>query len=245
MSAGRPQRIGLLAPMPSERGPLVRTLGLARSTAADGVTHAGRVGSIEAVVMTTGIGTERAALVTRRLLEDGGVDHVMVVGVCGGVEPTLAVGDLVVPEVVVDHASGREFQPHHLGSTSPRGRLITTDELLVGADVVARLRAEGVMALDMETAAVAAVSEEAGVPWSVVRSPSDHADDDLIDDAVASLANPDGSADVGALLRYLARRPWRLARLARLGRDLRRATTTASRAARDAILHASGEVPGS
>jgi adenosylhomocysteine nucleosidase len=165
------------------------------------------------------------------------VDHVMVVGVCGGVDPTLGIGDVLLPAVVVDHASGREYSPSHLGPTTPAGRLVTTDELLVGAEVVAKLRADGVTALDMETSAVAEVCDAAGVPWSVVRSPSDRADDELIDEAVAGLANQDGSPNMGALARYLARRPWRVTTLARLGRDLKAATTAASRTARQAIEH--------
>ena len=238
VAGGDVRRVGLLAPMPSERAPLVRALGLHRDEVGGEPASTGSVGPIEAVVMMTGIGTKPAREVTERMLAVADVDHVMVVGVCGGVDPTLGIGDVLIPEVVVDHASGQEFTPSHLGTTAPSGRLMTTDELLVGSDVVDGLRADGVTALDMETSAVAAVCEEAGVGWSVVRSPSDHADDDLIDSAVAGLAKPDGSPDLGALARYLLPRPWRVARLARLGRDLKRATSAASGAARDALEHA-------
>jgi adenosylhomocysteine nucleosidase len=237
MTPGDLRRIGLLAPMPSERAPLVKTLGLERAEVGGERAHAGRVGAVEAVVMMTGIGTELARQATARMLRVADVDHVMVVGVCGGVDPALGIGDVLLPAVVVDHVSGREFTPSHLGPTAPAGRLVTTDELLVGADVVATLRSDGVTALDMETSAVAEVCEDAGVPWSVVRSPSDRADDALIDEAVAGLANQDGSPNLGALVRYLARRPWRVTTLARLGRDLKAATTAASRAARQAIEH--------
>jgi hypothetical protein len=73
------------------------------------------------------------------------------------------------------------------------------------------------------------------VPWSVFRALSDHVDEELVDDAVFGLSRADGSPDLGAVLRYVARRPWRIPRLVRLGRDTSAATTTAARAAIDAV----------
>jgi adenosylhomocysteine nucleosidase len=87
----------------------------------------------------------------------------------------------------------------------------------------------------METAAVAAVCEERGVPWSVFRTISDRASDGLADEAVFGLAHPDGSPDLRAVARFVVRDPTRIPRLIRLGRDMSIATKSAATAAAAAI----------
>src|SRR6266404_9324371 len=97
MSNGdRPTRVGLLAPMPSEFQPLVKALSLQRTASG----YSGAAGPIELVAAKTGIGTRLAAAATERLLDAGAVDHVMVVGIAGGMGRS-KVGDVIFPEVVV------------------------------------------------------------------------------------------------------------------------------------------------
>jgi adenosylhomocysteine nucleosidase len=143
----------------------------------------------------------------------------------------VAVRDLVVPEVVTDWPEGREYHPTPLGARAPSGRLVTSDEYGYDPEVVAGMIDVGVVAVDMETAAVAAVCEAQGTPWTAFRAISDRADDDTVDEAVLGLANADGSPNLGAALRYIARRPWRLPRLAALGRDAAAAARAAAEAA--------------
>jgi hypothetical protein len=88
-----------------------------------------------------------------------------------------------------------------------------------------------VLAIDMETAAVAAVCERRGRPWSVFRALSDRAGDPLVGADVLALAGEDGEPDLAAVFRFLLRRPWRLPLLVRLGRDSSRATRAAAAAA--------------
>jgi adenosylhomocysteine nucleosidase len=87
------------------------------------------------------------------------------------------------------------------------------------------------VAVDMETVAIAKVCEERGTPWSAVRAISDPADDDSVDTDVIGLVKPDGSPDVGKSIRYLLRHPWRLPKLAALGRDATAAATAAAQTA--------------
>ena len=49
------------------------------------------------VATTTGIGTELATTAANRMLDRGEVDHVVVVGIAGGIGPSTAVPDLVIP----------------------------------------------------------------------------------------------------------------------------------------------------
>jgi len=227
----RAQVVALLAPMPSELRPLVRMLSLRRSTVDGMAVREGTLGAARVVATRTGMGTERARRVTEQVVETLAPRHVVVVGVAGGVGEGLAVGDVVVPEEVVDHATAMVFRAHPLGNMELRGRIFTTDDLLVDPSERARALPPDVDALDMETSAVADVCQQHGVPWTAVRSLSDHVDGDLVDDAVFGLAHPDGSPNVAAIGRYVATRPWKIPRLARLGRDLRTATHAAAREA--------------
>ena len=231
-------RIGMLAPMPSELRPLVKTLGLRPSPAPVGTrAHEGRSGSASVVAATTGMGTARAAGAARRMLDAGDVDHVMVVGIAGGIDGRLAIGDVVRPAIVIDGASGAEYRPHPLGAGSDppgEGVLHPSDEFIVDPERVAALRARGVIAMDMETAAVAAVCEARGCPWSVVRAISDRSSDGLADEAVFELAHPDGSANLRAVALFVARHPRRIPQLVRLGRDASVATNAAARGAAEA-----------
>jgi len=227
-------RVALLAPMVSELRPLVRTLSLHRTRLGDADVHAGVAGGVEVVATTSGMGMDAASEATERLLGSTTVDHLVVVGVAGGVGPTIEIGDLVVPEVVVDGRTGREYQPAPLGANTARGRIVSSDQFGYEPDVIARFTDEGVVALDMETGAVAAVCERLRTPWSTFRAISDRGDDHTVDPAVLGLAHPDGSPNGPAALRYLLRRPWRIFRLAKLGRDAKVACDRAAAAAIEA-----------
>jgi nucleoside phosphorylase len=220
--------------MKPELQPLVRPLSLRRS---DGALWSGALGAQGVVAAITGIGTGPAADAAERVL-DLGVRHVVVVGVAGGIGPSVAIGDLVVPERVLDLESGAEHRPAKLGSETPRGTLVTCGKLVTDLEVIGRLERAGAVAIDMETSAVAAVCERRGCPWSVFRAISDRADDGSSDPAFLALGGPDGSGDPAAIARFLLRQPWRVVQLARLGRGLHLATRCAARAAVRALASA-------
>jgi nucleoside phosphorylase len=191
----------------------------------------GAVGRVEVVAAMTGVGLRAGTRAAERVLDAGGVAHLVVVGVAGGIGPSVAIGDLVVPEVVIDLATGAEHRPARLGDAPPRGALASSDLLLTDPAEAARLAARGVVAVDMETAAIAAVCERRGCPWSVFRGISDRADDGSTDPAILGLVDPDGNPDLRAVVRFLVRQPWRVPQLLRLARGLRAATTAAADAA--------------
>jgi len=161
------------------------------------------------------------------------VDHLIVAGIAGSVHPEAPLGHVLVPEVVVDGYTGAEYRPTPLAGGVLRGGLSTSDDLGHTDEEVARMVDAGVQALDMETAAIAAVCEKHGVPWSVYRAISD-LNDDIIDDAMFDLANIDGSPNVPAIAKFIATRPWLLPSMARLGRQM----TVATNAAADAAIEA-------
>ena len=214
--------------MASELQPLVKVLSLQRTATG----YSGAAGSITLVAAKTGIGTRLAAEATERLLESGDhtghVDHVMVVGIAGGMGRS-KVGDIIFPEVVVDKASGMEYRPTPLGGVVSSGRLVTHDDFDMQPAECDALVAGGFVAVDMETAAIAGVCERRGIPWSAVRAISDLVG--VTPGDVIGLANPDGTPNVGASVRYLLTKPWRIPRLVRLGLDSQRAAKGAAEAA--------------
>jgi adenosylhomocysteine nucleosidase len=231
-------KIAILAPMRQELAPIVSALSLERTTVGGTVVQTGRIGRTEIVATTTGIGTAGATQATEQLLDATPVDHVMVVGIAGGVGPTVKIGDLIFADVVVDRSTGTEYRPAHLGAPAARGTIVTSDDFLVDPEMVAELTAAGVIALDMETSAVAAVCVDRGCAWSVIRAISDMATDHP-DDSVLGLAKPDGSANGPAVAKFLLTKPWRIPQLARLQRDSKIAATAAARAAARACGSAS------
>jgi adenosylhomocysteine nucleosidase len=231
VSAIRPRRVALLAPMREEQRPLLRRLKLRRA----GGSQEGFVGApfagVEIRATTAGIGPVLAARTAERVLASGRVDHVLVVGIAGGIGSSVAIGDLIVPECVLDLASGSVHRPARLGGVPPRGTLATAGEVLEDPAAIRALEQRGVVAIDMETAAIAAVCEARGCPWSVFRAISDRAGDGSVDPAVLHLAGPDGGPNLPALARFLLRQPWRVPELVRLARGARLAAEVAAAAA--------------
>lgn len=234
----RPGRVGLLAPMTHELAPLVALLGLEARPSSPPECLEAEVDGVAFVATMTGIGMQAGAEGARRLVE-AGVEHVAVVGIAGGIAPGLEIGDLVCPAVVWHAETGRHHVPRHLGAAPARGILRSADDFLTDDDALAALVDAGVVALDMETAAVVEWCEARGVPWSVFRAISDRPADRLVDTAVWEMTRPDGGADPDARRRYLDADPTAAARLARVAADME----VAVRVAAEAAVRAFGVTP--
>jgi nucleoside phosphorylase len=220
--------------MPMELRPLARRLGLRRARVGGAPARAGTLDGRPVVAVVTGMGTRLAARGVRRLLDAVTPTRVVVVGICGAVDDETPIGTLVLPARVVDHTTGREHRHSLVGPGVLHGTLWTTDVITPAADL-AGLRARGVVALDMETAAVALACEERRVPWSVFRAVSDWATDGSVDDEVFRLSRPDGTPDPAAVLRYVARHPGRVPGLVRMAGGAGLATRRAADAAIAAV----------
>lgn len=215
--------------MPLELRPLVRALGLRRSSLGDASAYVGRAGAREIAAVITGIGTRSAARAAERLFEAFAFERALVVGIAGGVAPGAALGELIVPAFVLDAETGRTFRPAPIAGFAAHGTLRSAGGFVCEPEALARFSAQGVIALDMETSAIARVCERFGRPWSVLRAVSDMAGETPRD--VLALAGPNGAGNFAALARYLAPAPWRALGLARLARDSLRAAQTAATAA--------------
>ena len=226
------KRVAVLAPMQPELKAIVKSFGL-KATPGDAVfSYSGTAGDWWVGSLVTGMGPALAREATRRALSAGSIDHVMVIGIAGGLDPA--------PPGRHAHGAGpgpalprrsRVQHPSHPTADRPPAALMTTDGLFDDDDVWRPIVERGFGAVDMEAAGVAEVCEEAGVAWSVYRGISDRPDEHIVDQAVFSLSKPDGSADPVALAKYLARDPRRAKALAHLNRCMQLAATAAADAA--------------
>jgi adenosylhomocysteine nucleosidase len=217
--------------MQPELKAIVKSFGLQAAKGDTVFSHAGTAGSWWVGALVTGMGPALAREATTKALSAGSIEHVMVIGIAGGLDPGLPVGTLMVPARVRLYPDGPDYRAHPLPLREADGALMTTDGFFDDEDVWRPILEQGFGAVDMEAAGVAEVCEAAGVPWSVYRGISDRPDERIVDQAVFALSKPDGSADPVALAKYLARDPRRAKALAHLNRCMQVAAAMAADAA--------------
>jgi nucleoside phosphorylase len=113
------RHVVVLAPMPLEMKAIVAAFGLRSTGDGTAAPWAGQVGRSQVTALHIGMGPPVTRAAVSRLLDASGpdhvpVDHVMVAGICGGLDPDLEVGTLLNPEL------GRPCQRRHLPSLTPR-----------------------------------------------------------------------------------------------------------------------------
>jgi adenosylhomocysteine nucleosidase len=233
-STGR--HVVVLAPMPLEMKAVVAAFGLHATGPTEGAPWAGRLGNSNVTAVHIGMGPPMTRAALRRLFEETAegrrrFDHVMIAGICGGLDPQLDVGTLINPETVVEHTSGRAYRHDPPGDAPQAGKLMTTEEATLDSEVSRRMFDEGFLGVDMESSAVAEVCEERGCPWSVYRCIGDRYFDGLLDARIVALTNPDGSGNMTGIARLLDAEPELAVKLERLSRDTSRAARLAAEAA--------------
>jgi len=232
------RHVVVLAPMPLEMEAIVAAFGLEPTKEGKNVRCTGRVGDSDVTAVHIGMGPPLTRAALHALLDESApdhvpVDHVMIAGICGGLHPDLAVGTLIIPEVIVDHSSGAAFRHDPPGDAPQGGKLVTTQEATLDVELSKRFFEDGFFGVDMESAAVAEVCETRGRPWSVYRCIGDRYFDGLLDERIIAMTNPDGSGNVAQFERLIANDPDLAAKLEQLSRD----TSMAARLAAEAAVH--------
>ena len=231
------RNVVVLAPMPLEMHAIVTAFGLSRASDAKGSPWTGRVGGSEVTAIHIGMGPPLPRVATARLLDEPApdsrpVEHVMIAGICGGLDPEIEVGTLINPEIVIEHTSGTRYRHTPPGDAPQAGKLITTEAATLDHGMGQRFLDEGCLGVDMESSAVAEVCEAKGCAWSVYRCIGDRHFDGLLDERIVAATNPDGSGNMAEIERLLAAEPDLAARLERLSQD----TTCAARLAAEAAV---------
>jgi adenosylhomocysteine nucleosidase len=232
------ERVLIFAPMPSEMRPVVKLLGLQRTGEQGKLpVYTGHRGNTEVVLTGTGVGPALANAAAERMLAEQTFDRVIVCGIAGGLAPASVVRDLVVPEEVYDGANGERFRSTPVEGVTPKGviRMGDGDDYEFSDADVDRLVAEGVTALDMETAAIARVCARDKIPWIAFRVISDMAGDASLGGDVLGLVDEYGKPKAWPSIRYLFTHPRQIPLMLRVGRDASAAARAAAQATVAAI----------
>lgn len=223
----KPIRLGLISALHQEQTGLIELMQhteTVRRGMRDYVT--GTLLNIECVCVLSRIGKVAAATTAATLIERFNVTHIIFTGVAGAADPTVAVGDIVVAEGLIQHdmdatplfprfeipltglstflsdkhlsdhleeASDNfisyDFEKnvdaadratfHLLTPCIHRGLIISGDEFLDSRARLLEIKKllPNALAVEMEGAAVAQVCFEFGIPFAVIRTISDGADE--------------------------------------------------------------------
>jgi adenosylhomocysteine nucleosidase len=193
-----------------------------------------------ALLAVSGIGPAAAAAAARRLVLSGAAGLASF-GMAGGLDPALICGAVLLPEEV---AAGDGCAAEGLAVATSQawrqrlraalpdsfiaggGRLLTSDRPLGRSAKAAAWRASRAVAVDMESAAVAQVAGQAGVPFIALRVIVDTAADELPPAVLA--ASSGGQLRAGRLLGGLLRAPGDAVALIRLSARYRIASRVLS-----------------
>ena len=166
----------------------------------------GKLWEIDAVCVLSRIGKVAAAMTAAILVEKFGVTHIVFTGVAGSGDPHVNVGDIVVADSLVQHdmdasplfprfevpLTGLSRFATDLALTERlataaakttrvhRGLIASGDQFIGRLEQLVALKTAlpGLLAVEMEGAAVAQVCFELGIPFAVIRTISDNANDD-------------------------------------------------------------------
>ena len=162
------------------------------------------INDIECILVESGVGKVNAARTTQILIDNMNVEYIFNVGVAGGLDSSLNVGDIVIGEKLVQHDFDITAFNHEKGYIPNVGTFIESDEYLIklsenslnGAKkgVIAsgdifcteRWMSEKInkkfnaLCVEMEGASIAQVSYLSHIPFLIIRSISDIPNNDNV-----------------------------------------------------------------
>ena len=198
-------KIGIIAAMPEELAYLLQHLDDAREEKVLGNSyHTGKIGSVDLVLVESGIGKVMSAMSVAILADHFQVDALINTGSAGAVATGIAVGDVVIADKLAYHdvdvtAFGYDYgqmaqQPLYfesdkkfisliqeslskLDQTWHLGLIATGDSFVAGEDKIKVIKEHfpQVLAVEMEGAAIAQAAHALNLPFLVIRAMSDNA----------------------------------------------------------------------
>lgn len=188
-------------------------------------SEAETVQGCNAPIAVSGASAERAYQHALRLVDDGATALVSL-GVSGGLDPLLEVGELIVPRAVVN-VMGETVNEVAGGTLElSSASILGSDDLIANAEQKTQLLKDtGGVAVDMESHAVARAAAERGRPFFAIRAIADPAAQVIPVSAVNAVAN-DGSVRTLSTIIGLLRHPQSLPGLVALGRQSAKAHAT-------------------
>lgn len=204
------KRIGIIFAMEEELVELKKYLKIEKEyNIFDLKFYEGIINEVECVLVESGVGKVNAARTTQILIDNIKVDYIFNIGVAGGVDESLCVGDIVLGEKLVQHDFDITAFNHEKGYIPSVGVYINTDTyLLTLADSVLKSMEDvsfkrGIIAsgdifctevkmsqkintkfnalcVEMEGASIAQVCYLSHIPFLIIRSISDVPNNDNV-----------------------------------------------------------------
>lgn len=219
------KRIGLIAAMPEEIGPLLRMIGPAQKDSTCSrrfyriQTRSQSIGILE-----SGMGSVNAESATRLLIDTFRPELIISFGFAGSLSTRLNVGDIAVADRLLNLHHGLFSEQQ--GLTGDLVESILPDALRAAfistATVTSKKELAGILpanitlaVVEMETAAVAHVAKEAEIPMIAVRSISDRFDDEL-GFSLEEFCDSSLNLKIWRVALTIAKKPWILPQLIRL-----------------------------
>jgi len=205
-----------------------------------------RAGRSTPPLACAGASAERAQTHATRLIAQG-AEVVLSFGLCGGLDPDLRPGDLLLADIIVS-GTGQPIPVSaplraHLDARLREAGLIVAGGNLLGSDTPVATVDEkhslfsqtGARAVDMESHGVAAAAQAAGAQVLIVRAVADPAERNL-PKAALNAVGPDGRLRLVRSLATMYMRPWEGPALIRLAYEARLGFDTLERVAADPNL---------
>lgn len=233
--------VAIMAPLREELAPLLGR-GENGPTLCFGTltVHRERIGDADVWLAVSGEGSRRATAAAATLLRESRAPLLLLLGIAGGLAPTLRPGALVVAETIVDGVPGPPtpdpvLVDRAVRAGATRATVVSSPRMLCSAAEKARAWAATGMrtaaVVDLESGAFAREAAARGVPFVVARAVCDTAGEDLPLD-FNRLATEDGQVRRFAVARRALFQPSLLPRLADLRRRVGLCAVTLARFAR-------------
>jgi adenosylhomocysteine nucleosidase len=189
-------RIGIITAMPEETRAVVRAVGGAKKRVLDrlAVMQAAYAGH-DISILEAGMGLQNASVAAAGLVQAAAPDMLISAGFCGGVSTELLVGDAVVavglvvvsdmgcnpvPVEIPDFNRNFAVRQAAEGHRVFGGLFASTSVIMQKSRLASLLPLESLYpVVEMESAAIATVAAENGLPFSGIRTVSDPFDEEL------------------------------------------------------------------
>ena len=196
---------------------------------------AGTIGAKTVTVLRSGVGPKNASRRLAQMTKGCDSQCVLSIGCAGALDPSVKVGDVVISERIVDGTSKNDaYYPSldlvgkardcckKLDIAFHSGTTVSMAEVAANPGAKAALaKKHDALAVDMESAQVAAWAYELGLPILAIRAVSD-ASTDSIPPEIGAIVDPRGKLRPLTALALFSRRPALLLETVRLKRKLDR-----------------------
>jgi adenosylhomocysteine nucleosidase len=245
------ESIGIIAAMTQESGAVIRMIKRCdRSMLGPFQSRRFRVNDRDCLMVTSGMGIERAAQATGLLLEASHPQLLVSVGVAGAVNADLAIGDVVAAQntCLLDQGKLGPFQPLALLSEEARQAVEQVLQqrqahLFSGTAISTHgtqfIQAQGQElanpVLEMETVGIAQIAAQYGIPLLSLRAVSDGPRAPIPFD-LAAMMDEKFNLRTGKLIRAILGNPKVLPQLVRMGQNTSLAAGNAAAALIAALI---------